>query len=286
MEASACYPGSAGEIVQGNVQGIDVLTSCPINLYTKVKVFENSNINNYYRNSKTYKFMFNILKRWGYESFGSTLKIYINSYIPIGKGFASSTADLCALYNALTKLFRRNFDEKELMDECLKIEPTDSIIFDKMTLFDYKNGAFNKTIGEYLEFHLLIFEGKTRINTVEFNRRKLPEHKDISDLIPHLIDGVRSKNLRKLAWCATESIIRNQHRLKYDFLEDILSIMDKVEGIGILGAHSGNFLGIILEDVEKFNYYKYKNYSCLKNYSTYLLRTIKGIDDFRYRTLF
>jgi len=281
MEASARYPGSAGEIVQGNIGGIDVLTSCPINLYTKVKVFENSSINNYCRNSKAYKFMFNILKRWGYESFGNTLKIYINSCIPMGKGFASSTADLCALYNGLIKLFKRKYNERELIEECLNIEPTDSIIFNKMTLFDYKKGTFNRTIGDYIEFYVLIFEGKAKINTIEFNKKKLPEHKDISDLIPELIDGVKNNKLRKLAWCATESIIRNQHRLKYNFLEDTLSIMNKIEGIGILGAHSGNCLGIILEDVEKFNYYKHLNYECLKSYNTYLVKTIKSIHNFR-----
>lgn len=275
MEATAYYPGSVGEIVQGNLHGTDVLASCPINLYTKVRIFEDSCINNYYRNSKTYKFMFNMLKRWGYEVFSETLKIYINSQIPIGKGFASSTADLCALYNALIKLFKRRFNERELMEECIKIEPTDSILFDKMTLFDYKNGRFKKTIGEYMEFYVLIFEGKTRINTVEFNKKDLPKHKDISDLIPNLIEGVREKNLKKLAFCSTESIIRNQHRLKYNFLEDIISIMNKVNGIGILGAHSGNCLGIILDDLEKLRHYR--NYGELKNYSTYLVKTIKNV---------
>ncbi|WP_010237612.1 GHMP family kinase ATP-binding protein [Clostridium arbusti] len=278
MESTAYYPGSVGEIVQGSIEGIDVLTSCPINLYTKVRIFEDNCTYNYQRNYKTYKFMFNMLKRWGHESFAETLKIYINSRIPIGKGFASSTADLCALYSALIKLFKRKYNEIELMEECLKIEPTDSIIFNKMTLFDYKNGRFKKKIGSYMEFYVLIFEGKDRINTIEFNKKDLPQHKDISDLIPNLIEGVRERNLKKLAFCSTESIVRNQHRLRYDFLEDILNIMKKVHGIGILGAHSGNCLGIILDDVEKLRYYKnYNNDNELKGYSTYLVKTIKNV---------
>lgn len=280
MEASAYYPGSAGEIIQGNFNGIDVLTSCPINLYTKVKVFENSHIDNYYRNSKAYKFMFNLLKRWGYEGFAKTLKIYIKSGIPVGKGFASSTADLSALYIALIKLFAKQFNQSELMKECLKIEPTDSIIFNEMTLFDYKNGTFNKTIGKYMKFYLWMFEGKTRINTIEFNKRKLPEHRDISDLIPDLVDGVKNRNLEKLSYCTTESIIRNQHRLRYDFLKNILRIVRDVGGSGVLGAHSGNCLGIILDDMEKFNYYKDIIYDYSPDYNTYLIKTIEDIHNF------
>ena len=272
MEATAYYPGSVGEIIQGNMRGIDVLTSCPINLYTKVKVFESSCQHNRFKNYKANKFMFNMLKRWNYEKFIQELNIDIYSQIPIGKGFASSTADLCALYNALLKLFKRKFNEKELIEECLRLEPTDSIIFKEMTLFDYKNGTFKKTIGKYMKFYVLVFEGKTRVNTIEFNKKVLPEQKDISDLVTLLMEAVEERNLIKLAHCSTESILRNQHRLKYNFLDNIFSIMNKIDGLGVIGAHSGNCLGIILEDLEKIKYCR--NNKILENYNTYLVKAI------------
>lgn len=272
MEATAYYPGSVGEIIQGNMGGIDVLASCPINLYTKVRVFESSCTHDYNKNYKSAKFMSNMLKRWNCEKFIGELNIDIYSQIPIGKGFASSTADLCALYNALLRLFKRKFNEKELIEECLRLEPTDSIIFKEMTIFDYKRGAFKKTIGKYMEFHVLIFEGKTRVNTIEFNRKVLHGHKDISDLITLLMEAVGETNLTKLAYCSTESILRNQHRLKYDFLDHIFSIMSRIDGLGIIGAHSGNCLGIIIEDIEKLKYYR--NNIILENYNTYLVKSI------------
>lgn len=272
MESTAYYPGSIGEIIQGNMGGIDVLTSCPVNLYTKVRVFESSCQHNHFKNYKANELMFNMLKRWNYEKFIQELNIDICSQIPIGKGFASSTADLCALYNALLKLFKRKFNEKELIEECLRLEPTDSIIFKEMTLFDYKNGTFKKTIGKYMEFYVLVFEGKTRVNTIEFNKKVLPEQKDISDLAALLMEAVEERNLIKLAHCSTESILRNQHRLKYNFLDNIFSIMNKIDGLGVIGAHSGNCLGIILEDLEKFNYCG--NNKILKNYNTYLVKAI------------
>ena len=43
MESQAIYPGSCGELIQGNIQGKDMLLSCPVNLFTTVKVFECKN---------------------------------------------------------------------------------------------------------------------------------------------------------------------------------------------------------------------------------------------------
>lgn len=44
MEVRAKYPGSFGEILQGNLGGEKpVLVSSPINLYTCVRLFESKN---------------------------------------------------------------------------------------------------------------------------------------------------------------------------------------------------------------------------------------------------
>lgn len=40
MEVTAKYPGSFGEILQGNLGEKPVLVSSPINLYTCVRLFE------------------------------------------------------------------------------------------------------------------------------------------------------------------------------------------------------------------------------------------------------
>ena len=40
MQAISVYPGSCGELLQGCNNGVPMLISCPINLFTRVKVFE------------------------------------------------------------------------------------------------------------------------------------------------------------------------------------------------------------------------------------------------------
>lgn len=274
MEATTLYPGSIGEIVQGKYNGMDVLCSCPINLFTEVKVWESKFPHVKNRYSKSSKFLSNILAEWGQEQYIDTLDIFIKSSIPRGKGFASSTADLCALYHSLIKLFNKPFNKQELARNCIAIEPTDSIIFKELCIFDYKNGVSTEELGNYLEFDILVFEGNKTINTIEFNNKKLPPLSNIDDLIPVLKDGIKTQDIRKIAYCSTQSIIRNERRLSYEILSIICNICEELGGYGIIGAHSGDALGIIYEkDINLSILSKYKNE--LKNYKTYQLKTIK-----------
>lgn len=274
MEAKALYPGSIGELVQGKYNGIDILCSCPINVFTEVKVWESKFPHVKNRYSKSSKFLSNILTEWGDEQYIDTLDILIKSSIARGKGFASSTADLCAVYHALIKLFNKPFSKQELVRNCIAIEPTDSIIFKELCIFDYKNGMYMEEIGKYLEFDILVFEGNKTINTIEFNNKKLPSLSNIDDLIPILKDGIINRDIKKIAYCSTESIIRNEKRLSYEILPTIHNICEEVGGYGIIGAHSGDALGIIHEKNANLSVLsKYKD--ALKNYKTYSVKTIK-----------
>lgn len=246
MAISFFYPGSAGEILQGKVQGRDVLVSFPVNLYTRVEIFEGrfsgSEVEEY---AKSFMFFKNILKRWGVD--GGNLCFKINSKIPKGKGFASSTADLCALYHCLVRYFRRKFDITELVEEALRIEPTDSIVFNRATLFDYKNGKYYKILGDYIKFFIYVFEGQEEVDTIKFNLSVKEPLAEVDDLVPVLVRGIEDKDIRKISFVSTESIKRNQRRLYYPVLQEVESMMKKTGGLGIIGGHSGNFLGIIYD---------------------------------------
>jgi len=248
MDVIKYYPGSIGEIIQGNVAGKDVLLSCPVNLFTKVRVFESHNPTSKEKYPKCKKFMANMMKSWGYGSLCNTFDVEIESEIPIGKGFASSTADIMALYLSLIELFKKDYNEQEIMKQAIMIEPTDSIIFSEMTLFDYKNGDFKESIGNYMEFYVFVFEGPRIVDTIEFNQKIESPLAFIDDLLPELRKAVKERNINKLANISYQSIVRNHHRLHYDILSSVEKIIEKTDGLGIIGAHSGDFLGIIYED--------------------------------------
>ncbi|WP_368488671.1 kinase [Clostridium sp. BJN0013] len=273
MKATASYPGSIGEMIQGNFRGKDVLISCPVNFFTRVTLFESNCPVFKYNYPKSMQFMNNILKRWNYDVYEKNMDMLITSQIPKGKGFASSTADLCATYYALLKLFNKTFNERELIDFCIEVEPTDSIIFHTMTIFDYKKGAFKESIGEYFKFYLLVFEGIKTIDTVEFNNRVDKSLNAVDDLIKIFKNGLRKRALKDMALASTESILRNESRLKYNILSQIMSIKDFTGGVGIIGAHTGDCLAIIYENSQTVDK-AIKSIEGILNYKIYKLETI------------
>lgn len=273
MEVVQRYPGSLGEIIQGRAYGKELLLSCPVNLFTSVKVFESFLPVHRNKYPKCKMFMKNTLESWGYKGNYDELDIEIKSEIPIGKGFASSTADITALYLSLLKLFKREYDQQELIRHAIDIEPTDSIIFPRMTLFDYKNGNFQEILGSYIEFYVLAFEGQKVVDTVDFNKNVQFALADIDDLIPNLKHAIREGNIGQLANVSSESILRNQYRLSYNILPIIKEIQNKTGGIGIIGAHSGDFLGIIYS--ENIMMELVLDYSMsIPGYKGYILKTI------------
>lgn len=277
MEFTVNYPGSFGEILQGKVCDKDLLLSCPVDVYTKVKVFESNNVYKRHNIRKSSAFLSNILELWEYNQYNNIIDIEIDSKIPYGKGMASSTADLCGVYYCLLKMFNKEFNETELMEQCIKIEPTDSIIFKDMTLFDYKKGLYRRKMGKYIEYNILAFEGNGVVDTVEFNSKNLVPLSNVDDLVPILEEGISESNIEKIAYVSTESIMRNQKRLYYDFLDKVVDIKNRTKGLGVMGAHSGNVLGIIYEDEEKLNYAKefFQNAAECKVYSVKTLNSIE-----------
>lgn len=268
------YPGSIGEIIQGKYNGIDVLLSCPINLYTEIILSDEKRRDNEWEYIKSYKFIDNILDEWGYINWKIALSI--NSRIPKGKGFASSTADLSAIYNGLLRLTGRKFNQEELIKHCLKIEPTDSIIFDKATIFDYKEGKVIEKINNYFKFYVVCFIGESVVDTVAYNSKELKPLKNIDDLIIELREAFENSDTKKLAKVSTESIIRNQHRLKYDILEEVLEINKLIGGLGIIGAHSGDMLGIIFDNIDDEKIKEIKNIN-IKGYEKIIFETLDDI---------
>jgi L-threonine kinase len=65
---------------------------------------------------------------------------------------------------------------------------------------------------------------------------------------------LKARILSEMSKISTESIFRNQRRLHNEFLEIVMRICEKFGGLGIIGAHSGNVLGIVFDDSEKIDF--------------------------------
>ena len=127
MKYYGICPASCGEFVQGIVDRDEYLCSYAIDLYSTAEVEEKlNNIN--IGPSKSRKAIEAVFKKFNIpieESKNISLKI--KSKIPVGKGMASSTADIGATIGATLGLIKKELSNEEIANLASTIEPTDSI---------------------------------------------------------------------------------------------------------------------------------------------------------------
>lgn len=246
-------PGSCGELIQGVILGSEKLISYPINCYSYVRISEGKRDNELLY-KKAYRTLESVFSYFNKDvNLSKNLKIEIESEIPIGKGMASSTADLGATILAASRYLGKNINEEEIANICTKIEPTDSTIFSRITLFDHLEGKYFKRYKRELKYKVLIMEGKYMVDTINFRKidKKLILDKNtsqISKALKEIESGIENNDMKKIGKGAILSAFANEKVLKKPGLDIITEKALKYGAYGVNVAHSGSVLGIIFDD--------------------------------------
>lgn len=245
-------PASCGELIQGYVAGSEKLISLPINLYSTVKLFEGKNDRVFH--GKSYQALEKVFEFYGYDrNECDNLTLQIDSKIPIGKGMASSTADIAATILATASYLGEIITEEQIALLSTKVEPSDSVFFKDITLLDHIKGSYSKSYFKMPELKVLLLEGKEIINTIEFRKVSrenilLENSRDLHRAINLFERGMKDKDLSKIAKAATTSAFANQKILYKENLEEIYDIAIKNGGLGINVAHSGSVIGVLFNN--------------------------------------
>lgn len=276
-------PGSCGELIQGFYGQQEMLISYPINLYSEVKFVFNSKVVEP-RGRKAQQaidcfFSETLVDRSLYESYSLCVK----TNIPIGKGMASSTADIAGILYGLYYLYELPLTESKLAELCCRIEPTDSTIFNKLTLFDHINGEEIESYDWNIKCDVLILEPEYQINTSDFRNAKkeqLSKKNHDSNALNLFRRAIKEKSIALLCESTYLSAIENQELLEKPYLNEIIEVVDTFGCYGINVAHSGSVVAILF-DQHKLNINKLLEaleYSkCLTYYKKqYITKMITG----------
>ena len=259
MKSTFRAPGACGELVQGTINNINFLITCPINIFSYVTVELNKQdfitINDPKR-KKVIKAVNSTMYHILGKRHGAT--ITVNSEIPIGKGLASSTADITADCMATAHVLNYKISYEEIAKIALSIEPTDGLFYPGIVAFDHVKGNYYQKIGDAIPIDILIFDFGGTVDTIAFNQRKDLGEKNQSNekQIKHAYElirkGLMDKNPALVGEGATISSLLNQSILYKPHLEDIADLVINLGALGINVAHSGTIFGILLEK-EKVN---------------------------------
>ena len=253
MKYYGICPASCGEFVQGIVDRDEYLCSYAIDLYSTAEVEEKlNNIN--IGPSKSRKAIEAVFKRFNIpieESKNISLKI--KSKIPVGKGMASSTADIGATIGATLGLIKKELSNEEIAKLASTIEPTDSIYIEKNNIFNPLNGEVIKYLGNIQDSRVVILEPNRTLNTMRI--RKTPNYKkikiknkDITKISFNLLEeGIKNNDLYSIGKASTFSSLANENIHQKEGLEKIIEISKNYGAYGVNVAHSGTVIGILID---------------------------------------
>ncbi|MCC5464425.1 GHMP family kinase ATP-binding protein [Pelosinus baikalensis] len=248
MRITVKAPGSCGELAQGTIAGRNFLITCPIDLYSEVTVkpcegTASLNVGN--------KVMSAIEKTLHYLQITDNFYVNLRSELPIGKGMASSSADISATCQSIALSTGKILSPDEIADIALSIEPTDGIFYPGIVLFDHIQGHIRQCLGNAIPMYIAIFDVGGEIDTLYFNQRndleKLNQAKElqVQEAMNLIVKGLTTNDLSLLGKGATLSALANQKILFKPYLEEMISISLSWGAVGVNIAHSGTVVGVL-----------------------------------------
>ena len=249
---TALAPGSCGEFIQGIWQGEPCLVSCPVNRYAKVTVCAGEPVA--FLPPKASKMLALVFKTLSLPAAQKhRIRVDLSSEIPVGKGMASSTADLSAVAAAVSAYFGRELSEDELAALCAQIEPTDNIMYRNLNLFNYMKGKPLKVFDVQKIFgtKVLMIDFAGAVDTLSFHSDNVfgDESKtDFEEIAKAFENALASGNRKAVGKACTASVRRNQSLLYKPYLETVIDLSDAYGGLGVVGGHSGTVLGVLYDE--------------------------------------
>ena len=193
-----------------------------------------------------------------FEKFGlpvdetKNISLNIKSKIPVGKGMASSTADIGATIKATLSMLNKTLTGEEISKLAVKIEATDSLLLNQHSIFNPLTADIKKYLGGINDAKVVILEPSDILDTKSirmtpnYKTYKMQNKEIIKKSFELLDEGLAKNDLNLIGKACTYSGLANENIHKKPFLEKIIDISDKYGCYGVNIAHSGTVIGILM----------------------------------------
>lgn len=249
-QATAAVPATCGELVQGTLDGVPCLVSCPIDQYSRATV----------RLTKGGPWLAPVtaakaeaaLRRYLGPDGAIGCELSLHSQVPRSRGYGSSTADIGASLYAASRALGRQLEPQAAARIAVCVEPTDSSIVPGLAILDHRGATLCEPLGPPPALALLLLDPGGEVDTLAFNahdrrevlRRLAAHHREAFSLIRH---GIASGDVCAVGEAATISARAHQEMLHSPLLPAVLELARQTHALGVCRAHSGTILGVLLD---------------------------------------
>lgn len=267
-------PGSCGELVQGTKEGVPFLVTCPIDLYTTVTVTDGVGQRQGF-GAKSHTAFRRVLDYLGEEVFPCDMTLA--SELPIGKGMASSSADIAAVCFAAAAALGKKLTAAEVSRIAAGIEPTDGVFFPGIVRLNHMTGECQERLGDFPPLRIAVFDTGGAINTVEFHCRGDLERlsRENETQTAAALSLLAVKEPEAIAEAATQSALANQTILPKRDLEAIIETVKDLGALGVNAAHSGTILGVLFPPETSGKYLEQQAFHIVERYPH--LKYLRGV---------
>ncbi|WP_330261195.1 GHMP family kinase ATP-binding protein [Streptomyces sp. NBC_00539] len=175
----------------------------------------------------------------------------IGGGLPEGKGLASSSADLVATVRAVGAAFGRSFDPDRTEAFLRGIEPADGVMYDEIVAFHHREVRLRRRLGVLPPLAVVAHDEGGQVDTVAHNLRAggigPDERREYARLLDRLAAAIAGADLAEVGAVATRSAEMNAARRVRSGFRDLRALCREVDGLGLVLAHSGTMLGVLLD---------------------------------------
>jgi len=248
-----CF-GTFGELLQGAVSEDkrNFLVTLPITKYSTARFTVLSDADDIYvfpeHKQKARKLAKQLIHSLGMKVGGI---LYLQSELAEGKGCASSSADMAASAYAIQSAIGCYIAPSSLARLMASIEPSDGVMYPGVVAFYHREGALHSFLGNLPPLVIVALDEGGQVDTIEFNSSPLSfsktEIREYEKMLADMEKAVASHRLADIGAIATCSAIMNQKILPKIHLDLMLDLHKQYEALGVVVAHSGTYLGLLLD---------------------------------------
>ncbi|RMI14806.1 GHMP family kinase ATP-binding protein [Sinorhizobium meliloti] len=256
-EGSALCCGTFGELLQGQLPRDSLslephfLVTMPITVFARahfMPIAGTRSVTVYPPHKvKAKRLAENLVTALG-ASGGSLL---LQSDLPEGKGLASSSADLVATARSIASCFKRRVPTSLIEKLLAEIEPSDGVMYPGAVAYQQRSCSLLSFLGQMPPLAIIgIDEGGT-VETVDYDQRRgeisANEKRQYQELLERARTAISQGDAAAVGSIATASALLHQERAPKKHLKSMLKVSKETGALGVIVAHSGTMIGILLD---------------------------------------
>ncbi|MDW9590588.1 hypothetical protein GOC31_32870 [Sinorhizobium meliloti] len=177
--------------------------------------------------------------------------LLLESELPEGKGLASSSADLVATARSIASCLKRRVPTTLIEKLMAEIEPSDGVMYPGVVAYQQRAGRLISFLGQIPPLAIVgVDEGGT-VETVDYDQRRGEISANHRAQYQHLLDRIQiaiaQGDTATIGAVATYSALLHQERAPKKHLDSMLKASAETGGLGVIVAHSGTMVGILVD---------------------------------------